>query len=632
MNRQVFMAAALLGAAATGRAAEGDRYEKEFARRAEYILKCRASEDPVEIMRWAEKISLGDPHKYALGPIMARLHFDPKDEKALGAYRMLMEVDKKKKDRGLYHFAVYQRTRLYFQFKERLPADILASHRHDVRHFFEVMTRGGTENHAFMHRASGCLWSEEVPPPYSTESERANRKWLTDWLRRQAARLYHVGMGEYDSSTYVCFSAAALANVYDFSKHEDTRNAARAALDWMAAALAVKYFHGCHLGPESRGFAASAVATNTDWMSWLWWGGSARPIGGDDPKRVAKHAVTNLALSTYRPHPIVRNIATKKVALPFAVRAAKPTYYGWSHNHNQESLYFNRHYAMGTLYCPDKGVRTVGTILPQTTMFKAALLDDGEVRTFGAANGYHRHYPIEGRSPYDQYHQVRDAAVYICYVNHEENERVRHRSILGVPKGIDEPARKGGWYFWQVNKAYLAARPLNGEARWDDLGRSDKQKQQDRHRWLVSPGKLGGWVVQLAQQPDYATLGEFQRGVLSRCKLDLSGFRWGRTVSFVGLRGDTLKVHHTGGPGGLPDAWTNGKRIAFHKWPVYESPYVNEEAESGILRLTDGRSTLTIDFSEDEPAWAEGKAGEDGAAGRQAPAASSRAAKRSSLE
>jgi hypothetical protein len=609
--------------------------EAAFRRRAQFYIRQTAERDPDAMIDWFNRTPYfqnggGDPHKYSMPVVLARLYMDPADPAGLRLYRFLMGVDKLKGDRGLYHFSAFQRTRLFFQMADRLPDDVVASNVHDARNFFRIFRSGGTENHRFMSRCSGYVWAEYLDARFPDEGFDEHKAWLSDWLTAQTRKFYTVGQGEYDSSTYVGFSAASWANVYDFADDPDMRDLARAALDWLAAAYARKYFHGLNAGPEARGFAREPVGTSsekpsfpgtenllysqtgthTDWVAWLWWDDSARGVWMDRPHvEVNRFPAMNLALSGYRPHPVIRNIASKNVPLPYEARGSKPGYYGTDGNKDQEILYFNDHYALTTLYSPEPGVRTSGTILPQTTMFKACLLDERDVLVFGASNGYHGHYPLEGRSPFDQYHQARDAAVNVCYVAETDAlrekgkpDRAIERSILGVPTGAGEPVRDGDWWFWQVGGAYLAARPLSGTAAFDTLGRD---AEKDDHRWLVSPGKLTGWAIQLGQRPDYPTLADFVSAVRKGCELDLSRFEAERTVTFTSLRGDVLKLRHTGGPGGRPDAWTNGQELDYENWPVFASPYVRQDLHSGVLTLSDGTDTLTIDLSGDRPRFSE---------------------------
>ncbi|MFP4053289.1 MAG: hypothetical protein ACLFV7_05420 [Phycisphaerae bacterium] len=589
-------------------------YEKGFDTRAQFVLRSIAQDDPNEVADWAIRV-VGDPHKYTHGPILATLATDAPNAPAIQALRKMVPVNRRKGDRGLYHFAAYYRARLYLQFRDQLPPDVVTATEQDVREHLDVMTRGGTENHGFMHRTSGYIFTEYVDGPYPP-GERTSQAWLRQWLKDQVDKFYTAGQGEYDSSTYVTFTAAGWTNIFDYTRNPGMKKLSRAALEWLATSQAVKYFHGCNMGPESRGFATGAVETNTDRLNWLWWDDSARPVIQQGFYKLGRfvHAVAVPALSSYRPHRVIRRIARKQVPLPFEVHASKPQYYPSVANKDQEYLYINRHYAMGTLYSPEKGVRVRGTILPQTTMFKAALLDANDVRVFGMSNGYHRHFPLEGRTPYDQHHQKRSAAVNICHIQAEEDVRTKHRSLLGYPKAAGEPVKDGEWYFWQVGDAYLAARPLNGKASPgvptvpDKGGKTAVPVKTEKYAYLISPGRLTGWVVQLGQKPRYADLAAFRKAVLARCKLDTSLLRKLRTVTFTSLEGDALKIRHTGGPGGRPEAYTNGNLLMWENWPVYDSPYVKQAAGSGVLRLTDGTETLTIDVTGEWPTFGEGKA------------------------
>ncbi len=630
--------------------AQDATYEKQFQIRAEYYLRSIAAEDPTESTAWARRINLGDPHKYAMPPIIARLHFDPKDAQALQAYRDLREVDQAKDDRGLDHFAAYPRTRMYFAFRDQLPKDIVDSMRYDVSHFFPILRRGGTENHTWMHRTSGYLWTEELPDvgkelvPSSKSGDaheasdptagRTNQEWLRQWLVQETKKFYNAGQGEYDSSTYVVFTAASWANIYDYSKDPHMHDLSRAALDWLAAAQALKYFHGCNVGPEARGFAEAAVRSNTDWMNWLWFGDGGRDVlghkqpatnnddkGSKEGKELlpSKHGTVILALSAYRPHPVIRHLAEKSVPLPFEARGSKPSYYGAKDNKDQEYLYFNDAYAMGTLYSGETGIETTGTILPQTTMFKLGVRGKDDTLTFGMTNGYHGHFPGEGRTPYDQYHQYKNTAIDICYVNKDVDERTRYRSILAVPLSLDEPRLEKGWYIWQTPTGLIAARPLNGRAEFADAtSYDDKTKKAAKvtsksHRFLISPGKLTGWVIRGGQlsggakpkEGSYASVDAFVDAVANRTKIDLSKFESDRIVTVTTEAGDTLLMRHTGGPGGKPEASNNGRALEFANWPVFESPYLKEDVGKGILRINDGKDTLTIDFSGEWPKFSE---------------------------
>ena len=516
---------------------------------------------------------------------------------------------------------------MYLALQDLLPDDVIASYKYDVPRHFSVLQRGGTENHAFMHRTSGYLFAEAMP--YAARPD--VREDLKEWLREQVKKFYTVGQGEYDSSSYLAFTAASWANVYDFAEDENMRTLAKAALDWLATGYALKYFHGVTLGPESRGFAREAVGTvaedpsfpgtdalrfsesgsNSDWVGWLWWGDSDRGVWMDRTNAAVDRYAIIPALSSYEPHPLIKEIAQKRVPLPFEARGSKPSYYGTDDNKDQEYLYFEEDYAMGTLYTGEDGILTEGTILPQTTMFKLLARTGDDVLAFGASSGYHRHFLLEGRTPFDQYHQKRGAMINVMYAGSMDEVRRRNagnkspnlyaQSIFGFPAAAGDPIARDGWYFWKVGEAYVAARPLNGEAIEENL--SGLEGADDDYRWLVSTGELGGWVVQGGQAPEYPTLESFQEALFEQERLELDRFESDRRVTYTSLAGDVLEIQHTGGPGGRPEAWTNGEKLDFGAWPVFESPYVRQDLRSGVLTVTDGNESLEIDFTGEWPRY-----------------------------
>jgi hypothetical protein len=594
--------------------------------RAEQLLKQQSAEDLKEKITWAERIRLGDPHKYILPIIAAKLHFDPANKEALDAYRWIIEVDKAKiknpGDRGLYHFSVIGKSRLFFGFEKTLPPDITGWFRENDGTFLDLYRAGGTENHQNMLRTSGYLFAERFQPTSQRtgDPKKDTLAFCRNFLRGECKKLYRVGQGEWDSSTYITFSAAGWVNVYDFAQDPEMRDIARAALDWYSVTYGLKSFHGLLSGPEARGFARAPVDTDTDVLAWLWFGGA--PLGFT-PDLTPTHGSVRYsiiaALSSYRPDPIVARLARKEVALPFAVRASKPEYYGAGRdNVYQEQGYYTENYAMGTLYDPTPGDKVVGEIWPQTTQFKLAVYLPEKQTTvvFGAANPYHRHFPVEGRSPFDQYHQARGAMVNVCHIPSSiDDARATASSLLAVPTLAGEPVTDNNWYLWQVGDTFVAARPLGTNTRFVTLAdwsrRTGTQAKDGTvkvaeypdFRWLQTDGQSCGWIIDTGTRKDYPTLTAFRDALRTRTKLDTTKLANRQQVTYTSLGGDVMTLRHTGRAVGKPDATTNGVPITYSGWPVYDSPYVQLPLRSGVLTVSDGTRRMIIDFSGDRPVW-----------------------------
>lgn len=322
------------------------------------------------------------------------------------------------------------------------------------------------------------------------------------------------------------------------------------------------------------------------------------------------------ALSSYRPDPIIARLARKEVArLPFTVRASKPSYYGERDNHFHEHFYVSEQFAMGTLYDPTPGDKIVGEVWPQTTQFKLAVRAPSTTLVFGVANPYHRHFPVEGRSLFDQYHQEKGALVNVCFVPAEatKDARATRSSLLAVPAGLPDPmVTANGWYVFSAGETFVAVRPLGtAPPRWVDLSDWTRRTQDagakiaayPEYRWLQTDGALCGWVVDTGTRAQFASTLLFARALNLRTRLDLSRFASERVVTYTSLQNDTLILRHTGGPGGKPDVSTNGKPLVFKNWPVYESPFLSQPLRSGVLSVSDGRERLVVDFSGEQPVW-----------------------------
>ncbi len=582
--------------------------EQGWRARADQILSARADEDGRELIDWARRIRLGDPHKYLFPVICAKLWRDPSDPVAWEMARFLRDVDKEKArgDRGLYHFAAIGLTRLQFGFEKSLPEDVRDWYAENAGGNLAKFRPGGTENHGMMSRTSGYVFAERFQKERGGPPETDHLAYFRAFLERECRKLYTIGMGEWDSSTYVAFSLSGWMNVYDFAQDPGAREMAKAALDWYASMMALKQFHGVHAGCEARGFANRPVETQTDIIAWLWWGTAPEGFQPDLVTRKGGRYAVIAALSGYRPPAELTALARKELKLPFQARMSKPSYYGYSEdNVSQEILWSDSGVQMSTLYDPTPGNRTTGTIWPQTTMFKLAVLAPGDVKVLGIGNGYHKHFPVEGRSAFDQFHQEKGAAINLCYLPPPEQRppNAVPESYVAIPDGIEEVARGGGWIILGGGSALIAVYPLGGQPEPDHFAdwaaRTGAKPQEGTppvpgYRALRLKGDLTGWVVQVKSGTRDAE--SLLARLKAECPVDTSKLLSHREVSYRSLDGPEIRMVHTGGPGGKPRAWTGGKELAFTGWPVFGSDPLSLALRSGEMRLGIGEHSRTLKF------------------------------------
>jgi hypothetical protein len=176
------------------------------------------------------------------------------------------------------------------------------------------------------------------------------RQDYLDQISSYVACLHHAGMAEWDSENYHGHSIAPLLNLYDFARDDRARAAAKAGLDWLFAAAAVKYLHGNMNGPSKRDYNQPApLGGGAAKFLWLYFGQTPAPPSSHEPDLI--HAIT----SRYRPPAATVALARKELPLPVEILAAKPDYQVWqgewstaSHVY-YETQYISPSFQLGTL-------------------------------------------------------------------------------------------------------------------------------------------------------------------------------------------------------------------------------------------------------------------------------------------
>lgn len=199
-----------------------------------------------------------------------------------------------------------------------------------------------TDNLKLMRDTSVYLLAEETG---NEETRLLYKKRITDFV----VTMYYAGMGEWDSENYLGHSIAPVLNLYDFAKDAEVKLLAKAALDWMTTAAAIKYWRGAYNGPTRRDynhpypFGGSAAA-----LTWLWFGDS--PKGPTEFESDEIHVIT----SAYRPPTAVVHLAQKNFPKPAEIIAGKPEWSAWQDPDAEqpsyrETQYFGKHFQFGTL-------------------------------------------------------------------------------------------------------------------------------------------------------------------------------------------------------------------------------------------------------------------------------------------
>jgi hypothetical protein len=309
------------------------------------------------------------------------------------------------------------------------------------------------------------------------------------------------------------------------------------------------------------------------------------------------------ATSGYRPPAHLRSLAQKTVPLPFQLHASHPAYYTY-HADNQfwETFYVTDDYSLGTLTIPGRSYQVQGTINAQYTTYKLVVRDpQGRENAVVSLGGTYHGPGATGRSPGDRYLQEKGATIYQLRLNAADIEAgVPARSHLVLPRRYGEPQQLGDWYVWRVENVWLCARPWGERVEIQD---PVSEKAED-YLALAALGENTAWIVDVASVDEYPTI-EALQAALDEVEIEDENWDSQGELAYTSLAGDRLQLRYeTGAP--LGTATVNGERRQRLATPVLESPYVNQDLNSGRLEVNDpefGRWQLQLQPG--RPVWQE---------------------------
>ncbi len=574
-----------------------------FAKRREALLEALASND---LSKWRTGyFSGGDPGKYLPGPAMARLLINPDDTEA----RKYMNDERSPKEN--YHFAALNWARFRPMFSDALTDETKRKLAGEAAKYGAYLNPSGTENHKIMN-----LTAAAVLPHYLEGGRIAFKDGETaladvkERLRLYVKGLYEVGQGEWDSPTYLMFDLHGMLNVYDFSKDPEMRLIAAAALDWFAAGYALKYRSGIYVGPNQRGHYTHAFQSIGDQTGWLWWGGDARPRNLRD-----FYFAIHPATSGWRPNAVLTHIARKDLpGLPVTLQNRKPNYwYGSSAKKDPgfhpETLHVSPSFTMGSIW------RGFGS---QITRFQiVADSPEGPVTLTGGHPRKSDHTGKkldeityqDGGGRYDQTAQF--GPLFINLSRIPDDEPVDF-TFVSFPQG-SQPEKIGNRWICPLGKAWIAVVPFTKASAVEALELTPKQ-QQDYDKALAagkvpptSPlqlikitGRPSGFAVIAAEASDFPTAEAFAKWTEETYRFDLSRFESEVAVSVDAKKlGKFTVAHDADGRVAIVSGDEEGRVSG--PGPVYSGPFV--EQEGGILKVSDGKESYTVDFTGELPVY-----------------------------
>jgi hypothetical protein len=382
-------------------------------------------------------------------------------------------------------------------------------------------------------------------------------------LKRFVLACYSIGMGEWDSENYLAHTTMPYHNLYDFSKDPEVKALAKAFLDWVYTANAMKYYRGGFGGPTKRdyGGASRAFGSSPSHVMWLFAGDS--PIKPDEPEEDIAHAI----LSTYRPPAAVVALARKDFPKPVEMLDTKPTYSNWFPGADAAPEFFETMYYANTYYL---GTAVSAGASGDVGAFK--LLADNAKRgvDYFLANSGKK---VNSKNAGDQIGQLENLCVFL-------NGRGQP-FIFQVPDTAKQSVEGEVW-FVELEKTYLAVRLINLNAPAKTGG--IKHKGDSYYTAAAKGGGLSGFTLIIGEAPQYRSFADFKAAVAkSSTKVD------GDAVTLADGAGKTLAVTYNR-QNDLPKVVRNGQARDWTK----EFDCYRPAAGDGPVSLGWKTGTLTI--------------------------------------
>jgi len=454
-----------------------------------------------------------------------------------------------------------------------------------------------TDNLRAMREAAVYLMAEET-------GNKEVAKIYADRIRAYVTALYTTGMGEWDSSNYMSHTLTGYIQLYDFAKDPEVKLLGKAAMDWLTAAAAVKYFRGNWAGPCARDYDNLGTWNAAAGEFWMWFGQT--PGHEETPYRDFVHLMT----SPYRPPQAVVHLAHKNFPKPVEILGSKPTYSGWYQKPGgeeapqyHETVYTAHSYQVGTLPHGHKG---------DVNGFRMATVNSADYASdiwvlASSTKGYKG--MSTGTNGADQIAQYRNLIL-------NANTKADTTFYLLCPKAATLET-SGSVTFLKAEKTWVALHEIGLEhfapnpTATDEVTLTKDKKPRLPHNQVLSAKSKGqapvAVVVEIGEQETHGDYATFKKSVLAKSKADLSK---AGEMHFTGADGAKVGLR-LAAEGETPTVFRNGVE---HDWKKHWALYAAGDGKNspitlgwmeGVLNVTAGGKSFTGTLKDGKYSFAE---------------------------
>jgi len=526
--------------------------------------------------------------KHALGQAMAMaLAGDPRGLKALSE-RDVSAGDWHQHTAGIDYYACFvikHQPRKYFYFRPVLPPDYVRQMAEGARawteqdplrrphHLYQPGKQGwgpDAKNSWVDVRTTDNLTMMRTTAVYLMAEDAGHREVAEIYKQRMrafAVAVFRAGNGEWDSENYLGHTMAPLFNTYDFARDPQMRGMSKAFLDWLATAMAVKYYRGAANGPTCRDYNhPQPYHGSLAETAWMMFGPAGNPRSPDS----FEYDIVHMFTSGWLPPPAIVNLGTNQFERPRELLNTKPPYAEPQAGNFRappayhETYYIGRTFEFGSLAegtSPDGG-DVNGFKLMANDATRGVL--DLQVGPTGdpARVGSPQYQKGVSGGP-NRVAQFRNIAIWLVKNGASDWTAVLPEKIpVEVVRGVT---------FLRGDETWIALTPIGMPPLTADSERTQKVKWPE-HQALASKGTgaapFCGFAIEVGEAPEFNSYDEFRQKVLAAAHLDAGGLAEGRAsyrsaggATVAMAWGDALADFHVRRNGELHDWAEHGRYV-----------------------------------------------------------------------
>ena len=368
-------------------------------------------------------------------------------------------------------------------------------------------------------------------------------------------------------------------NCFDFTEDPELKELAKMSLDLWWADWAQEQINTVRGGGKARVYQEDALLASSDScasMAWFYFGeGNAN---NKHPK------VMCLATSEYRLPLVVMDIAldvsgrgnyessSKRLGLMVdGYPDSDPDtmdYFIDSTGGILKYSYCTPDFIIGTLMFEKRDYEDWAGISCQNRWVGAIFADDPDSRIFPQCEGL-----VNGKT-YNQYWTVQNEGTLIVQkIDDSLSYQTGDMRVYFSDDLITVKSESNNWVFINGPSAYAAVRPAWGGYTWDT----------NDNNWMLFNQELAPAIIEVVQASDYASFAAFQTDVLNNSLTVYTNDR----IVYEGLQSSGTFTFYTNSDD-LPKI--DGTEIDLYPNHTFQSPFLNEDLETGLVGITkDGR-------------------------------------------